>query len=86
MHCPQMIEWVQTFRFRKAGKEKNGTPAACREQRIDKIVQRLKTGKRKGLREMYQVAKRDGKIAEFNLTKISEAIRKAFEAQEKNYN
>ena len=35
---------------------------------------------------MYQVAKRDGKIAEFNLSKISEAIRKAFEAQEKNYN
>ncbi len=35
---------------------------------------------------MYQVRKRDGKIAEFNLSKISEAIRKAFEAQEKNYN
>ena len=35
---------------------------------------------------MYQVTKRDGKIAEFNLVKISEAIRKAFEAQEKNYN
>ena len=35
---------------------------------------------------MYQVKKRDGKIAEFNLAKIGEAIRKAFEAQEKNYN
>ena len=35
---------------------------------------------------MYQVKKRDGKIVEFNLVKISEAIRKAFEAQEKNYN
>ena len=35
---------------------------------------------------MYQVKKRDGKIAAFNLAKISEAIRKAFEAQEKNYN
>ena len=35
---------------------------------------------------MYQVKKRDGKIAEFNLTKISEAIRKAFEARERNYN
>ena len=35
---------------------------------------------------MYQVTKRDGKIAEFNLVKISEAIRKAFEAQEKQYN
>ncbi|PWJ47428.1 ribonucleoside triphosphate reductase [Faecalicatena contorta] len=35
---------------------------------------------------MYQVTKRDGKIADFNLTKICEAIRKAFEAQEKQYN
>ena len=35
---------------------------------------------------MYQVKKRDGKITEFNLAKIGEAIRKAFEAQEKNYN
>lgn len=35
---------------------------------------------------MYRVTKRDGKIAEFNLSKISEAIRKAFEAQEKQYN
>jgi anaerobic ribonucleoside-triphosphate reductase len=35
---------------------------------------------------MYQVMKRDGKIADFNLSKISEAIRKAFEAQEKQYN
>ncbi len=31
---------------------------------------------------MYQVKKRDGKIAEFNLSKISAAITKAFEAQE----
>lgn len=35
---------------------------------------------------MYQVTKRDGKIADFNLSKIGEAIRKAFEAQEKQYN
>ena len=35
---------------------------------------------------MYQVRKRDGKIIEFNLAKIGEAIRKAFEAREKNYN
>lgn len=33
---------------------------------------------------MYQVTKRDGEITEFNLTKISEAIRKAFEAREKS--
>jgi len=34
---------------------------------------------------MYQVAKRDGKVAEFDISKITEAIRKAFEAQEKEY-
>ena len=34
---------------------------------------------------MYQVLKRDGKVIDFNLEKISEAIRLAFEAQEKNY-
>ena len=30
---------------------------------------------------MYQVTKRDGKIAEFNLAKIGKAISQAFEAQ-----
>lgn len=34
---------------------------------------------------MYQVTKRDGKIAEFNLAKIGKAISQAFEAQEKEY-
>lgn len=34
---------------------------------------------------MYQVVKRDGKIGEFHLGKISQAITKAFEAQEKQY-
>ncbi len=34
---------------------------------------------------MYQVIKRDGKIADFNISKISEAITKAFEAQNKQY-
>ena len=34
---------------------------------------------------MYQVLKRDGKIADFSLEKISEAIKLAFEAQEKQY-
>lgn len=34
---------------------------------------------------MYQVVKRDGQIAEFDIAKISGAIRKAFEAEEKNY-
>ena len=34
---------------------------------------------------MYQVVKRDGKIAEFDITKIAEAIKKAFESQEKQY-
>ena len=35
---------------------------------------------------MYSVKKRDGKIIDFDLKKISLAIRLAFEAQEKNYN
>lgn len=35
---------------------------------------------------MFQVVKRDGEIAEFNLKKISEAISKAFNATQKNYN
>lgn len=35
---------------------------------------------------MYQVTKRDGKVADFQLAKIGEAIKKAFEAQEKQYN
>ena len=34
---------------------------------------------------MYQVLKRDGKVAEFSIDKICNAIRLAFEAQEKNY-
>ncbi len=34
---------------------------------------------------MYQVIKRDGKIVEFNITKISAAITKAFDALEKQY-
>ena len=33
-------------------------------------------------KEMYQVKKRDGKIADFNLQKIAAAITKAFEAQD----
>jgi anaerobic ribonucleoside-triphosphate reductase len=35
---------------------------------------------------MYQVVKRDGKVADFNLSKISVAITKAFEATHKEYN
>ena len=34
---------------------------------------------------MYQVVKRDGSVAEFNVAKISEAIKKAFESKEKQY-
>ena len=34
---------------------------------------------------MYQVTKRDGKVAEFDIQKICAAITKAFEAQEKQY-
>jgi len=35
---------------------------------------------------MYQVVKRDGKIADFNITKISVAITKAFDATNTQYN
>ncbi len=34
---------------------------------------------------MYQVKKRDGKVVDFDLSKISNAIKLAFEAQEKQY-
>lgn len=34
---------------------------------------------------MYQVTKRDGQVVEFEITKIAEAIRKAFDAQNKQY-
>ncbi|MBQ8753383.1 MAG: ribonucleoside triphosphate reductase, partial [Clostridia bacterium] len=35
---------------------------------------------------MYRVNKRDGKVADFTISKISEAIKKAFEACERQYN
>lgn len=35
---------------------------------------------------MYQVVKRDGQVVNFNLSKISKAITKAFESQNKNFN
>ena len=35
---------------------------------------------------MYQVVKRDGKVVDFNITKIAEAIKKAFEATQTEYN
>ena len=35
---------------------------------------------------MYQVVKRDGKVTSFDLSKISAAIKKAFEAQSKEFN
>ena len=34
---------------------------------------------------MYQVVKRDGKVTDFEIKKISSAITKAFEALEKQY-
>lgn len=40
----------------------------------------------KGVIKMYQVIKRDGQIVDFNIKKISEAITKAFEAINKEYN
>ena len=35
---------------------------------------------------MYQVQKRDGKVVDFTISKISDAIKMAFEAQEKQFN
>ena len=35
---------------------------------------------------MYTVVKRDGKVTNFDISKISKAITKAFEAQNKAYN
>ncbi|MDR1017696.1 MAG: ribonucleoside triphosphate reductase [Lachnospiraceae bacterium] len=35
---------------------------------------------------MYQVEKRDGQISEFNIVKIADAITKAFDAKERQYN
>ena len=35
---------------------------------------------------MYQVVKRDGKIVDFNIVKIADAIKKAFEATTTEYN
>ena len=35
---------------------------------------------------MYQVKKRDGKLVDFSINKIAEAIKKAFEATETQYN
>ena len=35
---------------------------------------------------MYNVQKRDGKVVDFKISKISDAIKKAFEAQEKEFN
>ena len=34
---------------------------------------------------MYQVVKRDGKITDFDISKISHAIQKAFDAQDREY-
>ena len=35
---------------------------------------------------MYQIVKRDGKVVDFDLSKISGAIEKAFVAQNREYN
>ena len=51
--------------------------AARGDQKIDIVWEDL---------SMFQVIKRDGQIAEFDLTKISGAVAKAFEATQKQYN
>ena len=42
--------------------------------------------KGQGSCSMINVVKRDGEIAQFSLNKITEAIKKAFKATEKDYN
>ena len=39
-----------------------------------------------GDKDMYQVVKRDGKIVDFNINKIADAIKKAFDATKTEYN
>ena len=53
--------------------------------KLDTIDYRKKERKEKG-KIMYQVVKRDGKVVDFNIKKISDAIKKAFEAQNRQYN
>lgn len=48
MHHLQMIEWEQTFRFRKAEKEKNGTLGGCRNSGTDKYSTERENRKEKG--------------------------------------
>ena len=62
--------WCFSLTFKNVGDTLN-TAFSCRKERYETCI---------------KVTKRDGEITEFNLTKISEAIRKAFEAREKEYN
>ena len=48
MYHPQMIEWVQTFRFRKAGKETIGTTGINRNYGNDKFGTEIENMKKKG--------------------------------------
>ena len=45
----------------------------------------MKFSAREGGSKMYRVLKRDGEKVDFNISKISQAITKAFEAQNKEY-
>ena len=56
------------------------------DESCNKIIKKNQRETRKGSEAMYQVTKRDGQIVDFNLSKISVAIEKAFNAQEKEYN
>ena len=49
------------------------------------MLQKLSTNDQIKEKIMYQVLKRDGKVVDFDLSKITQAITMAFEAQEKNY-
>ena len=53
--------------------------------RKDAPVKDIITSVNEGDKNMYQVVKRDGKLVDFSISKISNAITKAFDAIEKQY-
>ena len=76
------------FLFILCYNDKSGASAAVG---ADRIEIRKRTDERTRRREergfiMISVVKRDGEVAEFNLSKITEAIKKAFKATEKEFN
>ena len=61
----------------------DGTCDLCYNVIYQQKIRASKAREEEGL--MFQVVKRDGEIAEFQMAKISSAISRAFDAKEKNY-